>query len=37
MTEAFKVPDEYQTFKKFIVENIPNVNDIALDDPLTEL
>lgn len=25
MTEAFKIPDEYQNFKKFIIENIPNI------------
>lgn len=25
MTESFKIPDDYQTFKKYILENIPNI------------
>lgn len=25
MTETFKIPDDYQTFKKYILENIPNI------------
>ena len=25
MTDAFRIPDDYQNFRKYIIENIPNV------------